>query len=378
MIKRSYQYRLYPNKAQTEALLRILEIHRQLYNAALQERREAWRKCRVSISYIDQANQIKELRTFDEDAAWLNYTSIQQTLRRLDKAFCAFFRRSRMGEKPGYPRFKNRKRFRSVEYRFGDGAALRNGRLRVQNVGLVKIKLHRPIPPDAKIKAAVITRRGDGKWYATFQLKLPNPSPDPHSGMAVGIDLGVNPSLVALSNGETIDAPRFLRRSETRLAKAQRITSRRCKGSQRWHKGNRQVAQLHRHIANQRRDQAHKLSRRLTDTFSFIAVENLNITGMIKNHCLAKSISDAGWSQLLQFLAYKAESAGSQVVAVDPYNTSQVCSACGRLVPKDLSVRWHDCSHCGLSLDRDVNAARNILNKALARTGPSVVASLVT
>jgi len=374
-MKRSYQYRLYPNKAQTETLMRVLEIHRQLYNAALQERREAWRRCRVSISYVDQANQLKELRSFDEDAAWLNYSSIQQTLRRLDKAFRAFFRRLKAGEEPGYPRFKSRKRFRSVEYRFGDGAGLKNGRLRVQNVGLVKIKLHRPIPPDAKIKAVVITRRGDGKWYATFQIELPDPNPAPHPGPAVGIDLGVNPSLAALSNGETVESPRFLRQTEARLAEAQRVASRRRKGSRRRRKANRQVARIHRRIANQRRDLAHKLSRRLTDTFSLIAVEDLNVEALARSF-LAKSVHDAGWSQLLQFLAYKAECAGSQVVAVDPYNTSQVCSACGRLVPKDLSVRWHDCPHCGLSLDRDVNAARNILNKAQARTGPSVVASL--
>jgi putative transposase len=135
------------------------------------------------------------LHAFDEDAAWLNYSSIQQTLSRLDKAFRTFFRRLKADEKPGYPRFKSRKRFRSVEYRFGDGVGLKNGRLRVQNVGLVKIKLHRAIPPDAQIKAVVITRQGDGKWYANLQIELPDPRPDPHSGPAVGVDLGVNPSL---------------------------------------------------------------------------------------------------------------------------------------------------------------------------------------
>jgi len=372
---RSYKYRLYPNKVQVKLLERVLEIHRQIYNAALQERREAWKRCKVSVHYFDQCAQLKPIREFDEDVAWLNSVSCQQTLRRLDKTFQAFFRRVKAGQKPGYPRFKSRRRWRSVRYIFGNGIGLKNKRLRIQNVGLIKIKMHRPIPAEAKIKGIVITKQSDSKWYASFQIELPNPNPTSHVGPPIGIDLGVNPNLVALSNGKTVQAPRFFRKSESALAHAQRVVSRRKRGSNRRRKAVRNVAKIHRHIANQRLDLAHKLSQELVKDFSLIAVEDLNITGMLKNHCLAKSISDAGWGQLLRLLSYKVENTGSQIIAVNPAYTSQVCSGCGCIVKKDLSIRIHDCPHCGLVLDRDVNAAKNILTKAMARTEPSINSS---
>ena len=369
---RSYKYRLYPNKVQSGLLDRVLEIHRQIYNAALQERRAAWDHCRISVYYSDQSAQLKPIREFDEDIAWLNFTSCQQTLRRLDKAFRAFFRRVKAGEKPGYPRFKSSQRWRSVRYVFGDGVGLKDKQLRIQNVGLVKIKMHRPIPPEARIKGVIITRHSDGKWFTTFQLEFPEVEPPIHTGEAIGIDLGLNPNLIALSNGETTPPPQFFRTSQSQLARAQRILSRRKRGSNRRRKAARNVARIHKYIANHRLDLAHKISRQLADRFSLIAVEDLNVAGMAKNHCLAKSISDAGWAQLLQLLRYKAENAGSQVIAVNPAYTSQACSNCGSIVKKDLSIRTHSCPHCGVVLDRDVNAARNILIKALARTVPSV------
>jgi putative transposase len=148
-VNRNYAYRLYPNRRQAQLLDRVLEIHRQLYNAALQERRDAWRMCRVSLNYCAQANQLKAIRQFDQDSAWLNYSSIQQTLRRLDKAFAAFFRRIRAGDQPGYPRFKSKRRFNSVQYRWGDGIRLKANRLHIQNVGTLKVKWHRPLPENA-------------------------------------------------------------------------------------------------------------------------------------------------------------------------------------------------------------------------------------
>ncbi len=365
----SYTYRLYPNRLQTEALAHLLELHRELYNAALEERREAWRRSRVSLNYFDQANQLKDIRTLRPDVAALNYSACQQTLRRLQKAYQAFFRRVRSGDTPGYPRFKSRSRFNSVAFVFGDGATRRNGRLNLQGIGAIKVKWHRPLPGNAAIKQVIIKRQGD-TWSAVFQIDVPDPEEQPvHSGEAVGVDVGLN-HLVALSTGECVEAPRYYRAAERQLRRQQRRVARRQRYSHSWRKAVHQVAQTHNHIANQRRDQAHKLSTRLVQTYNLIAVEDLNILGLSRSR-LAKSVHDAGWSQLIALLAYKAANAGSRLVIVDPRLTSQVCSGCGCVVRKDLSVRVHVCPDCGLILDRDVNAARNILQLALNSLGRS-------
>jgi putative transposase len=345
-------------------LERTLDLHRQLYNMALDQRQYVWRTRKRSLNYYDQANQVKELRP-GTDFAFLNYSSMQRTLKRLDRAFAAFF----VGG--GYPRFKAKDRWASVTYTFGDGISFaRDGRLRVQNVGNVRIFQHRDIPNGAKIKTAQIVRqRATGAWFVTFSLDLPDPELGPHAGDPVGVDLGVT-TVAALSTGELIKAPRPLREAERELRVKQRRLSRRKRGSTGRKKAARQVGRAHLRVANQRLDFNHKLARRLVDEFSLIAVEDLNILGLSKSR-LAKGIHDSSWGQLLSFLSYKAESAGSQVVSVDPRYTSQVCSRCGSIVPKSLSVRVHSCPDCGLVLDRDHNAAINILNKALrARTEP--------
>lgn len=321
------------------------------------------------MNFFHQSAQVKVIRSEDEDAAWLNHTSIQQTLRRLDKAFQSFFRRVRAGQTPGYPRFKSRKRWKSVVYVFGNGATFSKGRLRIQNVGKVKVKWHRPIPANAEVKTVVLKRVGN-KWYAIFQLELPDPEPAEHCGPVVGIDLGLT-AFVALSDGKCVEAPRYFRKAQRKLRRQQRRVSRRKRGSSRQRRAVRQVAKTYEHIANQRRDFQHKLSHSLVNEFSLIAVEDLNIKGLAKS-MLSKSIHDAGWSAFLRMLAYKAEGAGSQLVSVDPRFTSQACSRCGCIVRKDLSVRVHDCPECGLILDRDVNAAINILNRALYKLGPSL------
>lgn len=366
---RNYAYRLYPNKAQNAALGEMLDAYRHLYNAALQERRDAWRKCRISVNYYDQANQLKEIRQSGDDLGRFSYSTAQQVLRRLSKAFDAMFARIKRGDKAGFPRFKSARRFSSVPFRFGDGATLKEGRLNITGVGRIKVKWHRDIPADATIKTVVV-KRDNGKWYACFALDLPDVEPPVHSGPAVGVDLGLS-ALVTLSTGEKVEPPRCYRKAEKKLRRQQRRASRRKKFSRGWRKAQRQVAKTHARIANQRKDLAHKLSRRLVTEFSLIAVEDLNILGLAKSN-LAKSVLDAAWSQLLHYTAYKAESAGSRLVAVDPRGTSQFCSGCGCRVQKDLSVRVHRCPECGLVLDRDENAAWNILYRALNALGLSV------
>ncbi|GAB4413396.1 MAG: RNA-guided endonuclease TnpB family protein [Anaerolineae bacterium] len=373
---RTYKYRLYPTNAQEKALDFLLGQGRLLYNAALEQRITVYRETGQSVSYPQQWAYFRDQRRANPDTlGQLNATSVQQMLRRLDKAFRAFFRRLKAGENAGFPRFKGRNRFNSLEYRYGDGCKLRfddTGRalFYVQNVGEIKVKYHRPLPDGAEIKHVIIKRRNH-RWTVCLMLELPGPVIQEHTGPAVGIDRGLH-HLLALSDGATVDNPRWLRRSLARLRVAQRRMARRSKGSRGWREAAYQAARLHERIANQRRDFWHKLTRQLADTYSLIALEDLRLSFMTANRHLALSAHDAGLAEFGQLLAYKAESAGTQVVTVNPAYTSQVCAACGAVVEKDVSVRVHRCPACGYTADRDVNAAQNILTLAVksARTGP--------
>ncbi len=363
---RSFKYRLYPNTQQRRALDPILEIHRQLYNAALQERREAWKRCRVSICYTDQANQLKEIREFDEDAAWLNYSSIQQTLRRLDKAFEAFFHRVKNGDNPGYPRFKGKGQFKSVCYVYRDGLRLKDGRLYVQNVGEMRIFQHRPIHEDSEIKMAIVKRDRVGNWYVIFQVELPDVEFVPNGKPDVGLDIGLE-YFLSLSTGEQIENPRWFREAEEKLALLYRKWSRCKDGSRRYKELTRQIAKFHQDIANRRRDFQHKLSCRLVNEFGLIVHEDLNVNGLCRSQ-VSKSMGDAAWAQFLMMLDYKAVSAGSRVIGIDPNGTSQICPMCGCVVPKSLSDRWHICPHCGYVAPRDVASAQVVLIRGLEWT----------
>ncbi len=347
---------------------RVLEIHGQVYNDALRERKEAWKRCGVSVRFTDQANQLKEIRSFDPDVAWANYSSLQQTLRRLDKAFQAFFRRVKAGEKPGYPRFKGKGWFKSVCYVYGDGICLKEGRLYVQNVGLVRLFQHRPVPEEGIIKMAVLKRDRLGNWYLVLQVELPEPDVPLREDPPVGVDMGLE-HFATLSTGEQIENPRWFREAEQRLAVLQRWRARCQRDSCRYRELTRQIRNLHHRVTEKRRDFQHKLSARLVRAYGLIAVEDLNIKGLHRSH-VAKSMGDAGWAQFLHMLEYKAERASALVVRVNPAGTSQTCSRCGCVVPKPLSQRQHNCPHCGFTAPRDVNAALNVLSLGRARTGP--------
>lgn len=374
---RTYQYRLYPTNAQTAALNDLLEMGRQFYNYALHHRRERWEESRHHVTYSEQAALWRDWRNETPDnnsLRRLNMTAGQQLLRRLDKAYQAFFRRIKAGETPGHPRFKGKNRFHSLEYKHGDGCKLftdeQNRTLfYVQNVGEIKVKYHRPLPAGCTIKHVII-KRSLRKWYICLQLELTGAyTPQRPVDHPVGIDMGLL-HLLALSDEQTMDNPRWLRQSQADLRVKQRTLSRRKRGSRRRHKAAFQVAKLHDHIANQRRDFWHKETRKLAGKYDLIGIEGLSLQFMTQNGHLAQSAHDAALGQFRQLLAYKAAEAGTQVVAVNPKHTSQVCSGCEMMVPKELKVRTHDCPHCGLTLDRDVNAARNILTLALqsART----------
>lgn len=362
----TYRFRLYPTRQQAAALHAQVDEAARLYNAALQERRDAWRMHGISIHYLDQANQLKAIRAAG-DCGVANFSVCQDVLRRLDRTFAAFFRRLKAGEKKvSYPRFKPRQRYTSLTWpSYGDGCTVRpSGRLYLQGVGELKVKWRRLLPANGRIKTVGVKREA-GHWYALFSLDLPDPKPLPASTAAVGIDVGLS-SFLVIDMGTEVPNPRHFRQAQRTLRRAQRKLARRARGSRRRQKTRQEVARLHAHIANQRRDFHHKTARALVNSYGLIAVEDLNTKGLAGS-TLAKSVHDAGWGQFLRILADKASIAGRVLIAVNPAGTTQKCSACGVLVPKTLAERWHDCPACSVSLSRDHNAARNILRRALAQ-----------
>lgn len=364
-MRKSFRYRLYPTRQQTRAMIQMLDTHRHLYNRALAERKDAWEQEQRSVRYGDQSAQLKVDRTTNPYLAQTNFTSCQQTLRRLDKTFQAFFRRVQRGEQAGYPRFKGRDRFDTVDFVVHDGSKINGDRVYFQHIGNVRIVLHRPI--DGTIKTLSFTRRADD-WYLIVSCDLGDPEPVQHDGSAVGIDVGLE-KFATLSTGEFVSNPRFFRTDEQALARAQRRMAKHAKGTpeRQYHK--RIVRRIHERITNRRKDFAHKLSRRLVTEFGMIVFEDLSIARMIKNHALAKSIADASWNQLISYTQYKAEDAGAVCIQIDPRGTSQRCSACSAVVRKDLSIRVHQCPSCGLEIDRDLNAALNIVGVGLHSLG---------
>ncbi|MFN8466922.1 MAG: transposase [Caldilineaceae bacterium] len=359
---RTYKYRLSPTKKQTYTLAALFDQMQTVYNDALHERRWAWQRSRRSVTYCDQWKRIRDERhRLPDEMGLLNATSMQQMLRRVDKAHREFYKGKR-----GAPRYKGRHRFKSVEYRHGDGCKLAGKTLYIQHVGNVKVKLHRPLPDGAEIKHVVV-KRSIAKWYVCLMLELPDVAPSAHTGPAVGIDVGLH-HLLALSDGGTVENPRWLRHGLAKLRVAQRRMARRKKFSSGWRKAARQVAQLQEHVANQRLDFWHKTTTALVRQYNLIAIEDLNLAFMTRNGSLSLSAHDAALGAYRRLLSYKVENTGSELVAVPAHNTSRVCSGCGSIVEKSLRVRVHHCPDCGIVLDRDVNAARNILTRALGRS----------
>jgi putative transposase len=365
---RAYKYRIYPTRAQVTKLEHVLDICCELYNSALQERRDAWRVARKSVSCYDQQKQLTEIKKIRPELSDVYSQVLYDTLVRLDKAFAAFFRRVRAGERAaGFPRFRSRSRYSSFTFpqypHFG--FSIVSGKLKLSKIGMIKIKLHRPI--EGKIKTLTVTRSSTNKWFACFSVET-EPQPLPKTTSAVGINMGLK-SFATLSTGEMIDNPKFFRSEEKRLARAQKKLSATKKGSQERRKQRKTVARVHERIANKRRNFAHQESRKLVDRFGIIVFEKLNIRGMLKNHCLAKSISDAAWNQTIQFTAYKAESAGRFEVRVNPRNTSNTTFCCGEHVDITLADRVIHCPKCHSITDRDWNASLNILALGLQSIG---------
>jgi len=359
-----YAYRLYPSKTQRKRLEATLETCRRFYNDLLAERRDAWTNEQRSVSKVEQLRRVKELKATNPYARDIHSHVLQIVVADLDKAFQGFFRRVKAGEKPGYPRFKGKNRFSSFGFKeYGNGFKIDGRRLRLYGIGRVPVRWHRPLP--CTPKTVRIVRKADG-WYAMFTCKV-DPQKLPPTGREVGIDVGVA-ALITTSDGEKVPNPRWYQNAQKKLRRQQRRMSRKQKGSSNWRKAVQVGARHHLHVSRQRKDVLDKIVYRLITDYDFIAVEQLQIQNMVRNRHLAKSIMDAGWGYFRERLHAKAAEAGRVVVEVAPAYTSQTCSACGQRFPEhiDLSVRTVSCS-CGLVLDRDVNAAINILRLGRSR-----------
>ncbi|GLW97652.1 transposase [Microtetraspora sp. NBRC 16547] len=385
-MRRSYKFLLRPTGKQAATLAQCLEDHRVLYNAALEHRRTAYHKAGVTVRYGDQSGELKHIRSDDPagQGRW-SFSSQQATLRRLEKAFAAFFRRVKAGQKPGFPRFKGRGWFDTVEWpKDGDGCRWDSQPehptatfVRLQGVGHVRVHQHRPVL--GRVKTISIKREGN-RWYVILSCDDVPTQALPATGAVVGLDVGVA-SLVTTSDGEHLANPRHLQASAGRLAAAQRDLARKKRGSKRRRKAVARVAVVHAKVRRQRLDGAHKAALALVRDYGVIVHEDLRIANMTRSAAgtiqapgrnvaqksgLNRSILDAGWGVFLTVLAHKAESAGRELIAVNPANTSRTCARCGHCAKENrVTQAEFICMACGHTAHADVNAAVNILRAGL-------------
>jgi putative transposase len=372
-VRKTFKYQLLPTPEQERTMATVLWRCRELYNAGLEERKAAWEKCRVTVSFAMQSAQLPAIKEVRPDYRDINAQVLQDVLHRLDKAFAAFFRRLQAGEQPGYPRFQGKDRYNSFTYRqVGEhgGAALHGGILSLSKIGRIRIRLHRSL--EGAPKTVTISREADG-WYACISCAEVPIVPLPSTGRETGIDVGLKVFLIT-ADGEPIENPHYYRTAERALRKAHRRVARRKKGSRRRRKAIALLKRTHQTVQRQRRDFHHKTALALLRQYDVIYLEDLQVRTLVRNHSLAKSISDAGWAAFRTILEAKAACAGRQVIAVPPAYTSQDCSGvlpdgsrCTQRIAKSLSVRTHVCPSCGLVMDRDENAAVNILRAGQVR-----------
>jgi putative transposase len=375
--RKTYKEKLKPTPQQERALEQVLWRCRTLYNTALEQRITAWQRCHVSVTRYQQEAELKEIRAEFPEYAAIHSHVLQDVLARLDTTYQAFFRRVQRGEQAGFPRFQGRTRYHSFTYKeYGNGARLDNGALVLSKIGRIAVRWSRPI--QGTIKTVTVSREADG-WYVCCSCAEVPTEPLPRTGHETGIDVGLKVFLIT-ADGQLVENPRHYRKAERALKKAQQRVSRRKKGSHRRRKAVQVLARKHQHVCRQRQDFHHKTALvlvRAYDTIYVEAIQPANLSrrpapqqdehgtylhnGASRKAGLNTSIQDAGWRQFLTILAYKAACAGKRVEAVNPAYTTQDCSGCGKRTPISLSVRTRVCTRCGLILDRDENAPRNIL-----------------
>ncbi|MCX6775918.1 MAG: transposase [Candidatus Micrarchaeota archaeon] len=358
---RTYKFRIYPSKKQEELLNKHLRLAKNLWNELLEHCKQTYE----DFGYFPTKNTL-QLMTKNYGF----YAQAQQDIaNRIHNSIMRVFKFRKKGIKCGFPRFKSFDRMKSLHYPqdYPHGGFLLDKKLKVTPFGEIAIKKHREIK--GRIKTLTLKKESSGKWFAIFAVEIPKEIPRENKGEVVGIDLGLK-NFATLSDGRIIQNPRHLKKWEERLSFIQRELSKKKKGCNNRKRAKLRVARLYEKIADTRRDFLHKLSIELVNNYSFIASEKLASQEMAEQH-YGKQINDAGWNMFANMLAYKAEGAGCEVVFVNPENTSKMCSRCGSMTEKTLWDRTHNCQYCGLSIDRDLNAARNILTRATPGQGGS-------
>jgi len=361
-----YKYRLYPSKAQTKILDEQLELCRNAYNQLLDHCKQQYKEKGKTPSQFDLNNLLIPLKQMRPEFSRIHSQVLQNIAKRIKDGYTNFYARRKAGLKAGLPRFKKYGRYKSITYP-QSGFKIEGNKLNLSKIGAIRIRQHRDI--QGQIKVLTVKRCPSGRWYACFSCIVEAQSKDkPFED--VGIDVGII-SYAILSNGTIINNPRLYRKSEKRLVHLQRGMSQKERGSRNWVKAKTGIARLHEKIGNRRSDFLHKESRKIADTYETVYFEDLKIRNMVRNHCLAKSISDAGWGRFIRMIVYKEEGTGGQLIQVNPRGTTQECSRCGEQVNKTLFDRIHECPSCGLIMDRDLNAALNILARGREiRRGP--------
>jgi len=383
-MRTAYQYKLRPTNQQVIELDRWLSMLCAQYNYLLADRFNWYEQNRSPINacplvchlpelrdnpdYYSQKKTLTELKKTHHWYGEIYSQVLQDVVKRVKVTFDRFLKSDSNGKRSGKPRFKARNRYRTFTYPQMKDGCLQNNLINLPMFGKVKVILHRPIPDGFKIKTASITRKADG-FYVTLSLvdaTIPEIKPDFNPDSITGIDVGLKEFLTT-SEGETVAIPQHYRKATMRLRVIQKRVSRRQKGSKRRQKAVKQLGKQHKKVGDKREDFHFKTANNLLSKYDVIAHEDLNVKGLARTR-VAKSVLDAGWSSFLMILGNKAVNAGLLVVPVSAHNTSQDCCACGEKVPKKLHERWHDCPHCGCSLDRDHNAAINIKNRAVGHS----------
>jgi putative transposase len=368
---KTFQYRIFPTKKQVHKLNETLEECRWLYNHLLEKRKETFEQDGKSLSLYQQQETFSILKAERPTLKDVHSQVLQNVAVRVELAFKAFFRRVREhAEEPGFPRFKGKGRYDSFTFPQSGFSITHDTRVCLSKIGGIKMVYHRSIR--GKIKTCTLHRASTGKWYVSFSVEC-EPERLPDMPTQVGIDIGLK-TFATLSDGTEIKNPRFFRKEEKALAKVQRKHSKRAKGTPERRKYRKVVARVHERIVWRRENFTHQESRKIVNQFGVICVEDLHVTRMTHNHCLAKSIADASWSAFFAQLSCKAEEAGRAFVKVNPAYTSQTCSRCGHRQKMPLDVRIFACPCCAVHLDRDLNAALNIRGLGLQALGLSVEA----
>jgi putative transposase len=359
-MRKTFKYRIYPTKSQISKLNGIFEAVRYIYNETLALRKNAWETEKKYISLYETSNKLTEWKKEKPELLQVQSQILQNAQLRVDLAFKSFFRRLKNKENSGYPRFKGKRRYSSITYPQSGFRIHPDQTVYLSKIGRVPAKLHRQIY--GVIKTCTVKRTHTNKWYLFFSCEVEKPEPLPKTGKIIGIDLGLT-IYIQCSDKNKIDKPRFFKEEQASLAKAQRKFSKFPEKvwSKEKQKAKLIIAKIHERIKNKREDFCHKASNDLIKKYDLIIHEALNVKSMIEQKKWSKSISDASWGTLIDFLTYKAENAGKEIRSVDPRGTSQRCSQCGHTVKKDISVRIHDCPYCGFKTSRDHNSSLEIL-----------------